>query len=280
VLFLLAFVARPAAAQSCTISATSVAFGTYTGPLINVTGTLTAKCTGNANYDIGLNAGTASGATVTNRSMTGPASALMGYGLYSDAGYSVNWGNSSSTGWVSKSGPGSSSTNYTVYAQLPVGEYAAVGSYSDTITATVFVGGVSFATTTFSVTVTVAANCAISANNLAFGTYAGSLISSTSIITATCTSGTTYNVGLNAGTATGATVTNRSMAGPASALLSYKLFSNSGYTANWGNTVGTDTVAGTGTGSAQSLTVYGQVPAGQLSTPGSYTDTITATITY
>lgn len=88
------------------------------------------------------------------------------------------------------------------------------------------------------------------------------------------------NVGLNAGTATGATVANRSMTGPASTLLGYKLFSNSARTINWGNTVGADTVAGSGTGLAQSLTVYGQIPAGQYVKPGSYTDTITATITY
>jgi spore coat protein U-like protein len=181
---------------------------------------------------------------------------------------------------VPKLANGSNTQTLTVYAQIPAGQYPAMGSYTDTITATVFVGGVSFATTTFSVTVTVAANCTISATSLAFGNYAGVLIDSSSTITVTCTNTSTYNVGLNAGTATGATVTNRSVTGPSSALLSYDLFSNSAYTANWGNTVGTDTVAGTGTGSAQFLTVYGQIPAGQSAAPGSYTDTITATITY
>jgi spore coat protein U-like protein len=40
-------------------------------------------------------------------------------------------------------------------------------------------------------------------------------------------------------------------------------------------------VAGTGTGVVHSLTVYGQIPAGQsVTTTGSYTDTITATVTY
>ena len=70
------------------------------------------------------------------------------------------------------------------------------------------------------------------------------------------------------------------MTGPASALLGYKLFRDSGRTLNWGNTVGTDTVSGTGNGIAQLLTVYGQVPAGQFPRPGNYADTITATITY
>jgi spore coat protein U-like protein len=39
-------------------------------------------------------------------------------------------------------------------------------------------------------------------------------------------------------------------------------------------------VTGTGNGAIQALTVYGQTPAGQYVSPGSYTDTITATITY
>ena len=58
------------------------------------------------------------------------------------------------------------------------------------------------------------------------------------------------------------------------------MFSNSGRTTNWGNTVGTNTLAETGTGTVQSLTVYGQIPAGEYVAPGAYTDTITATVTY
>ena len=55
-----------------------------------------------------------------------------------------------------------------------------------------------------------------------------------------------------------------------SALVNYSLFSNSGRTTNWGNTVGTDTVSGTGIGSAQSLTVYGRIPPQTTPSPGTY----------
>jgi spore coat protein U-like protein len=134
-------------------------------------------------------------------------------------------------------------------------------------------------TTTFQVTATVVATCTISAAALPFGNYTGSLASATSNITVTCTNTTPYTVGLNAGTSSGATVTNRSMTGPASALLGYKLFSDSGYTTNWGNTTGS-WVSGTGSGAAQPLPVYGQIPAGEYVAPGAYSDTITATITY
>jgi len=48
----------------------------------------------------------------------------------------------------------------------------------------------------------------------------------------------------------------------------------------WGNTVGTNTVAGTGNGASQSYTIYGQVPPQNTPTPAVYTDTVTVTVTY
>jgi spore coat protein U-like protein len=135
-------------------------------------------------------------------------------------------------------------------------------------------------TTTFNVTATVQATCLVSATAMGFGTYTGVAIPTTSTVSVTCTNTTPYNVGLNAGTSTGATVSARKMTGPAGALLTYALYSDSGRTTNWGNTVGTDTVSGIGNGSAQPLTVYGQLAASQYLAPGAYTDTITATVTW
>jgi spore coat protein U-like protein len=135
-------------------------------------------------------------------------------------------------------------------------------------------------TTTFAVTATVQATCLVSATAMAFGTYTGAVATSTSAVSVTCTNTTPYNIGLSAGLATSATVTTRSMTGPASALLGYGLFQNAGHTTNWGQTIGTDTVTGTGNGAAQPITVYGQVLAAQYVAPGAYADTITATVTY
>ncbi len=140
--------------------------------------------------------------------------------------------------------------------------------------------GASTATATFLVTATVASTCTISTTPLAFGSYTGAISQVNTTVTVTCTNTTPYNLGLNAGVSTGATVTNRSMTGPASALLSYGLFRDAGHTLNWGMTIGTDTLSVTANGSAQVATVYGQIPAGQFVAPGSYTDTITATVTY
>jgi spore coat protein U-like protein len=135
-------------------------------------------------------------------------------------------------------------------------------------------------TTTFGVTATVQATCLVSATPLAFGTYTGAVATSTSAVSVTCTNTTPYNVGLSAGLATGATVTTRSMTGPAAALLGYGLFSDSGHTTNWGITISTDTVTGTANGAAQPITVFGQIPAAEFIAPGAYADTITATVTF
>jgi spore coat protein U-like protein len=62
--------------------------------------------------------------------------------------------------------------------------------------------------------------------------------------------------------------------------LSYALFQDAARTINWGVTIGTDTLTGSGNGNAQALIVYGRVATGQLIAPGAYTDTVTATITY
>jgi spore coat protein U-like protein len=149
----------------------------------------------------------------------------------------------------------------------------------------IVISGSAFAattTTTFTVQMTITASCIInSAGTLDFGA-SGVLASATnasSTIQVQCSNTTPYNVGLDAGAASGATVTTRKMTNASNAI-SYSLYSNAGMTTNWGNTVGTDTVAGTGNGSSQSFTVFGQVPAQTTPAPATYTDTVTVTVTY
>ncbi|MBP0656299.1 spore coat U domain-containing protein, partial [Mycobacterium tuberculosis] len=95
-----------------------------------------------------------------------------------------------------------------------------------------------------------------------------------------CTNTTPYNIGLNAGTGTGATVASRKMTGTGGALVNYTLYSDNNRTTVWGQTIGTDTVSASGSGAAQSYTVYGRVPVQTTPAPGAYTDTITVTVTY
>lgn len=144
------------------------------------------------------------------------------------------------------------------------------------------------ATTTFQVTATVNANCSVSAGTLAFGAYTpgSGNVPSTSTISVNCTKNTGFTVALNAGASTGATVAARAMTSGAN-LLAYQLYSNNTYSTVWGDgTLGTSTVAGTGTGmgaaQVQYLTVYGLIPdaANLAAAVGSYSDTVTVTVTY
>lgn len=134
----------------------------------------------------------------------------------------------------------------------------------------------------FLVSATVLPSCVVTATPLAFGTYTSTADSlQTNTLSVTCTVGTTYKVGLNAGQGTGATTTNRKMTGltVTTSTLNYSLYSNSGRTTNWGNQ-SSDSVSGTGTGLPQSLTVYGKIPSGQNVAADTYNDTITVTVTY
>ena len=137
-------------------------------------------------------------------------------------------------------------------------------------------------TSTFTVQATIIASCTInSASTLNFGSQ-GVLIANvdnTSTLQVQCTNTTPYNIGLNAGTGTGATVAVRKLTSGANTI-NYSLYSDSARSTVWGNTVGTDTVAATGSGASQSYTVYGRVTAQTTPAPATYTDTITVTVTY
>jgi spore coat protein U-like protein len=147
-----------------------------------------------------------------------------------------------------------------------------------------FTGAASAATTTtnLAVSANVLGTCAVSTTGLAFGTYdpnQGTDLNQTATISTNCTTGIPYDIGLDAGMGAGATVTSRLMTSGANTL-AYGLYSDAAYTTNWGNTVGTDTVAATGTGAAQTTTVYGKITAGTPAATGSYTDTVVVTISY
>ncbi|MGH6812252.1 MAG: Csu type fimbrial protein [Methylocella sp.] len=138
-------------------------------------------------------------------------------------------------------------------------------------------------TGTFNVQVIIAATCVLnSSTNLSFGTQGvlAAPINDQSTITVTCTNTTPYNIGLDKGL-NGGSVTTREMKGVVSAaLVNYSLFRDAPMTLNWGQTIGTDTVGASGTGSAQPFTVYGQIPAQPTPAPDTYNDTITVTVTY
>jgi len=138
-------------------------------------------------------------------------------------------------------------------------------------------------TTTFQVSATVAGSCSVSATHLSFGTYTpGNTLptDAASTISVNCTLLTPYHVRLDKGL-NGSSVTGRKMVragGPET--LGYGLYRDEARNLNWGETDGTDTVDGVGTGANVSHTVYGRIPAEQSVPPDSYSDTITVTVSY
>ena len=62
--------------------------------------------------------------------------------------------------------------------------------------------------------------------------------------------------------------------------ITYGLYQDAARSNPWGNTIGTNTAAGTGTGSNQALTVYGRVGAQTTPSRGTYSDSVVVTVTY
>jgi spore coat protein U-like protein len=271
----------PASAQAncTTISATPLAFGTYTGLAVtNSTAAVTIGCSITYNYRVGLNAGTGSGASVTTREMTSGANTLS-YQMFQDSAQSVNWGNTlnsdANAGTTTKS-----NTVLTIYAKLLATQYPAPGFYTDTVTAAALnSNGIN---TTFTASTTVQPTCSFTTTTLAFGIYTGGALSGTGTLVVTCTNTTPYQIGINTGLHGSGSAYNWNMAGPGGVLANYSLYRDSAHTQLWGGTIGTggDSINGNGSGAAQTITFYGAVPAGQAVSPGAYTDTVNVILYY
>lgn len=147
------------------------------------------------------------------------------------------------------------------------------------------------ATSTFAVTATVLSKCSTSATALAFGNYTPGLgnVTASSSVSVKCTKNSPYTVALNVGTGTGAAFAAGRLMSSGTNTLQYNLYTTAALATVFGDGSGaTATMAGTGAGlaaatAANTLTVYGQLPdnaANQLAAPGSYTDTITVTVSY
>ncbi|HEV2865250.1 MAG TPA: spore coat U domain-containing protein [Allosphingosinicella sp.] len=140
------------------------------------------------------------------------------------------------------------------------------------------------ANSTLSVDATVTANCTVSAGSVSFGSVnpiSGSNADATGSFSVTCTNGTSWSAAAGVGSGSGASFTARRMTSGANTL-NYNLYTSSGYGTVWGDgTSSTAAITGTGTGSAQSTSVYGRIGSGQTSVPpGSYADTVSVTVTY
>jgi spore coat protein U-like protein len=298
-----------ALAQSCNFSISPVVFvnvDTLSGANTDITTSVTISCTGVSLTTIRIcpSIGAGGGGAISTARQMISGSSILNYQLYQDAGRTVVWG---SYDWALPGTPptinlplalnGTGSTSQTIYARVFGGQGTAVpGSYTSAFSATDddFVYGTTLgilpcpnvvvipqhAHPTFTVSASVLSNCNIAATNINFGSQGvlAANIDMTGSLSVTCTAGTAYNIGLDDGHQN-AGPTGRAMSLGANKV-GYGLYQNSARSLVWGSSIPSNTVGGTGTGSAQPLTVYARVPPQATPPAGVYTDVIVVTVTY
>ena len=144
--------------------------------------------------------------------------------------------------------------------------------------------GAATTTGTFTVQAVINSACSVSATALNFGAYnpaSATALTGTSTVSVYCTGGTPYTTALNVGSG-GGTFATRTLSGGGQTL-DFNLYRDASYSQIWGDgTASTFTVAGTGSGllTANTITVYGQLPVSQDKPVGTYSSTITVTVNY
>ncbi|MGH8082441.1 MAG: Csu type fimbrial protein [Lysobacter sp.] len=269
------------------------------------------------NMCVSIFSGTDGGGTLNPRRMINGFNDPLQMQLYTDAARSAIWG-ARGNATVPNFLPlqfdyavpllgGNQTLTATLYGRIPAQTALNAGTYTNRFTAAADTliefqyaeqllgsppmpasctsGGSTGTTSTFPFTVngSVPNTCTLTPKpvpDLAFGSVPGLITSNvdrTTAIGLVCTGRTAWQIGLNNGLNASGTI--RRMRNAGGQFVPYELYRNSGRSQRWGNTLGTDTQAGTGTGTAQSQTVYGRV-APQVANVGSYTDTVTVTVTY
>jgi spore coat protein U-like protein len=274
-----------AATTSCSaFSSSGIIFSAYDTvgkAAVDGTGTITFTCmgTGTDTLNVIINGGSA-GVCSPRQMKNGSLS--LAYNIYRESARTSIWCDGSQRFDVPMDySTGATQTKtVTVNGRVTSGQNPTYATYTDTLNISLKQGGGVFRTSTMTVSGSVAPTCSITAGTLAFGTYTpNALKDAVATISVDCSNTAPYQVSLGGGeNQSGST---RRMAGPSGSFLNYGLFSNSGRTTGWGDGTAVGAiVSGTGSGTAQSLTVYGQIPAGQYARPGSYTDSVFVTVTY
>ena len=297
-----------ARAQSCSFTMPSFDFGEIDltlGTSFDLTANLTATCTGTPGDQIrfcpNIEGGTGGDPSNNPRYMLNGANQLQ-FNIYKNGGFTRIWGSRFTAGSnppqprLTLDGSGNGSRTRPVRVRiaagqtgLPTGLYTTSFSGAHTLFSYDYfsgqncgvIGTTNAVQVPFSIQATHVGSCSVIANNLNFGTL-GLLTGNSdasSTLSVTCTSGASYQVGLNGGLAGAVDPTLRKMTSGGNQL-TYGLYQDASRATAWGETLGTNTVAGTGTGAAQSLTVYGRVPAQTTPAVGAYSDTIIVTVSY
>jgi spore coat protein U-like protein len=119
------------------VTASDLNFGAYASssqtPLQGQT-VIQLLCGGQTTAEVSLDAGSGPGGSTNNRRMEQEAgSDRLDYDLYQDAGRTIHWGDRSGVDTLEVQTTGQTLT-IPVYGQIPGGQRAREGTYSDTIT--------------------------------------------------------------------------------------------------------------------------------------------------
>ena len=122
---------------SCAVSAADLNFGAYASnspaPVQGQTA-IQLLCGAATTAEVSLDEGSGAGAATTNRRMEADAgSGRLDYNLYQDAARTIHWGDRSGRDTLEVQTTGAPLT-IPVYGQIPGGQRAREGTYSDTIT--------------------------------------------------------------------------------------------------------------------------------------------------
>jgi spore coat protein U-like protein len=304
--------ATPALAQSCTFTMPDINFGTIdltTGVNYNTSVNFQASCTGIAGRIVRIcpnfNAGTGGvDGTGANRFMLNGVNQL-NYNLYRNTAYTNVWG---SRTWglppipptinitLNAAGAGTSSTVvrgrvFSGQGALPVGPYSS--SFAGVQTrvnyaystsgncAAITTANLNPTQTPFTVSATAGGACIVTATNLDFGaqTLLNSAIDASNTVSVRCPTATPYTIGLNGGNAGASDPTARAMDNGTD-IVTYGIYRDAARSLGWGETIGVNTIGGTGTGAFQNYTAYGRLPAQSTPPADTYSDTIVVTVTY
>lgn len=309
----------PVQAQSCNATATGLDFGAFS-PIrqnaLDASGTVRIDCTWPAattkpNARICLNVGSGSASQSTAPRHLANGANRIRFNLYQDAARSRVWGSVYSgttpepiTLVLAKpSGSRQASATVSYYGRIEANqpEVPVAGSAATTYT-NAFAGTHTALNThffllsdrncgsvqhtdglfPFTASARVVNDCTISATNMNFPTT-GLLdepLQARSSLTVRCTNGNAWRLSLSGGGSADVQA-RRMQGGDGTGSVSYQLYTDSARSTIWGDgRAGTAMVTGTGSGKAQSVSVYGEVPAQDTPAPGAYQDTIIATIMF
>ncbi|HEY1836874.1 MAG TPA: spore coat U domain-containing protein [Rhizomicrobium sp.] len=124
---------------SCSVSAGTLAFGSYTptaGSSTDASSTVNVVCTNGTDYTVALDGGSTAN-NVAAREMNDAASHTLSYEIYKDSARATVWGDGTGAS-VTQSGTGGGATqSFTAYGRVPAAQFVTAGNYADTVTVTV-----------------------------------------------------------------------------------------------------------------------------------------------